>query len=170
MRTLAFIFSVRESVSKPRIFAFFEALRHAPPPPELAGRQVKVGAAGFCWGGRYTALLVGEAAVVADTKQPLVDCGFTAHPSLLAVPAEVEAVRRPLSLANGDNDVYMRRKKLEVVKGILESRGDIHEVVVIPGAKHGFAVRGDPRDPKQAEFGMMAEDQAVNWFRRQFTS
>jgi hypothetical protein len=44
----------------------------------------------------------------------------------------------------------------------------IHEAVVYPGAKHGFAVRGDLGDPLQRERGEKSEEQAVVWFRRHF--
>ena len=147
---------IREPTVRPRIEGFLRAARAALP----AGQ--KLGVAGFCWGGRYTALACGGDA-------PLVDFGFTAHPSLLGVPAEVEAVAAPLSLANGDDDEWMRAPDLARVRAILEAetKGGIHEVVVYEGATHGFAVRGDPKDPRQAEFGLRAEDQAVRWFQKQ---
>jgi dienelactone hydrolase len=50
-------------------------------------------------------------------------------------------------------------------EGVLGPR---YEVVVYPGAKHGFAVRGDRADPMQREKGEQSEDQAVKWFRRWF--
>jgi dienelactone hydrolase len=55
------------------------------------------------------------------------------------------------------------------MKEILEvkKKGD-HEVVVMPGAKHGFAVRVDPKDEVQLEFAERAEVQAVEWFSRWF--
>lgn len=36
----------------------------------------------------------------------------------------------------------------------------------IEGAKHGFAVRVDPGDEKENKRGMMAEDDAFNFFSK----
>jgi len=55
------------------------------------------------------------------------------------------------------------------MKEILEvkKKGD-HEVNIIPGAKHGFAVRTHPDDKHQMECADKAEKQAVEWFGRWF--
>lgn len=131
-----------------------------------------------------------------DGGQPLIDCAFAAHPSLLTFPTHIEGVVQPLSVANGDDDQYMRRDKMEVLMGILEGKNEAdvgagvgpgvegggdagvgggeggsdprYEVVVYPNAKHGFAVRGDKADPMQRERGEKSEDQAVRWFKRWF--
>jgi dienelactone hydrolase len=157
---LSFSYHCREAVVKPRIDSFFRSLRGA--------SSLKIGVAGFCFGGRYTILLCGTAFPPKDDGTPLVDCGFTAHPSLVAVPGDVVAVCRPLSVANGDDDLWLGRSKMQTLQKILEEKHAGHEVVVLEGAVHGFAVRGDPRDPRQAELGLQAEDQAVAWFRSQF--
>lgn len=84
------------------------------------------------------------------------------------MPSDVLAVRLPLSVANGPDDMMMGREKMVQLTKILETKEDAaHEVVVYEGAKHGFANRGDPNDPKQAEMGLLAEDQAVRWFKKQ---
>ena len=160
MHLMPFGISARHGVALPRIKKFFKALRDDPPAPDL-----RIGVAGFCWGGRYVVLLCGKEGAGADT--PLVDAGFTAHPALVSIPHDIEAVQRPLSIANGENDEWMGKDKFAVLKSVLASKGDIHEVVVYDGAKHGFAVRGDPNDPRQAEMVLRAEDQAVKWFRKQ---
>jgi dienelactone hydrolase len=167
-----FVFFCRQSVSKPRVFDFFKALRTS---SETA--NMKIGAAGFCWGGKYTVLLaqdmpssrVHRQGTEAGQLQRLIDCGFTAHPSLLDVPEDIDGVTVPLSIAVGDVDMAMKADLVYKAKEILEKKkaGD-HEVVVFPGAKHGFAIRGDPSDPKQKEFGDQAEVQAVSWFSRWF--
>lgn len=150
---------IRPGRCRPRIWGFFKALRDSPPHEPLAG-HLKVGVAGFCWGGLFCIQLCGE--------PNLVTCGFTAHPSLLTVPRDIEAVQRPLSVGNGENDEWMGRKRMDKLKEILEAKEDM-EVVVYDGAQHGFAVRGDPHDPRQAELGMLAEDQAVAWYRKHLT-
>ena len=68
----------------------------------------------------------------------------------------------------GDVDIVFSMAQVETTKEILKKKGDMHEVVVIPGAKHGFAVRGAPDDEKAVEQGMQAEEQAVAWFEKWF--
>lgn len=44
------------------------------------------------------------------------------------------------------------------------------DVKIIEGARHGFAVRGDPKDEDELKYAQMAEDQAVAWFERWLVS
>lgn len=182
---------------------FLRALRDSPPPEviprppsatatagdaqaptEGAKSSIKIGVAGFCWGGRYAILLAGPAGSGASSGgEKLVDCVFAAHPSLVSVPQDVRAVTGtvPVSIANGPDDEWMGRKKMDELRrllleepkvagqGALAGGESVHEVVVYEGARHGFAIRGDPNDPRQAEMGMQAEDQAVAWFRKHLT-
>ena len=168
---LTFLYHTRQAVTHPRIQAFLTAERTAAP-------AVPLGVAGFCWGGLHAILLTHDVprnsvALGDGTVRPLVDCAFTAHPSLVSVPGDFNGVVRPLSVANGDDDQYMASEKMKTVVGILEGKekeagGGRYQVVVYPGAKHGFAVRGDRADPLQRERGEKSEEQAVGWFRRWF--
>lgn len=130
-----------------------------------AAKGIKIGVAGFCWGGRYAIQLAQAAS--GPFGEALVDVGYTAHPSMVSVPGDLEKVALPLSIANGDDDMMMPRAKMALVKEVLGEKGNC-EIVEYPGAKHGFAVKGDPNDERQADLGMRAEDQAVGWFRRWF--
>ncbi|KAI3542944.1 dienelactone hydrolase [Colletotrichum filicis] len=123
--------------------------------------------AGFCWGGKFTVLL-SQLAAGPFGGERLIDCGFTAHPSFLTLPGDLEKVVLPLSVANGDDDMMMPRARMVEAKSVLGKKGEDFEIVEYVGATHGFAVRGNPNDQRQAEFGMRAEDQAVGWFRRWF--
>ncbi|KAL2017473.1 hypothetical protein VTK56DRAFT_2069 [Thermocarpiscus australiensis] len=162
---LRFLVRNRAAAAHPRVLSFFRALRAA------SGRG-KIAAAGFCWGGLHAVRLTHD---VPDSNgvDPLVDCAFTAHPSLLTIPGDIEAVVRPLSVANGDDDEYMGREKMRRVVAILEGKNraagrEVHETAVYPGAKHGFGVRANPADPVQREAAERSEEQAVRWFRRHF--
>jgi dienelactone hydrolase len=173
------VFFTRRAACKPRIIAFFTALRTSPPPFET--NNLKVGVAGLCWGGMYTFMLAANTPstrVVRHSSQissgkgqvePLIDAAFTAHPSMLSLPKDVDAVELPLSVSVGDVDMQMTREQVILVKEVLEvkKKGD-HEVGVIPGAKHGFAVRLDPKDEFMAECADKAEKQAIGWFDRWF--
>lgn len=63
----------------------------------------------------------------------------------------------------------MKGPQIQQMKEILEvkKKGD-HEVNIIPGAKHGFAVRTHPDDKHEMECADKAERQAVEWFGRWF--
>ncbi|KAJ4416590.1 hypothetical protein N0V85_002221 [Neurospora sp. IMI 360204] len=181
---LLFLYRTRPSVAWPRVRSFISAVRTT---PTADGEPPKVGVAGFCWGGLYAVGLTNTqnpenwATLAGERKVPLIDCAFTAHPSMLKLPRHIHEVQLPLSLANGEDDSFMGREKMKEVMRILEDKNrmsaremeganmpDAHEVVVYPGAKHGFAVRGDREDPLQKERGDQSEDQAVRWFSKWF--
>lgn len=161
------LYHCRASVCKPRIFAFFSSLRPS--------TSLPVGAAGFCWGGKYVALLCQDAEK-SSSGTSLLDCGFTAHPSQLVLPTDVEAVRLPLSISNGSLDFQLKQEGNEVIEEIFarkevelnadEKRGKMFEMNVVEGARHGFAIRGNPGDEDEKRRGQMAEDQAVEFFGR----
>ncbi|KAK3299860.1 Alpha/Beta hydrolase protein [Chaetomium fimeti] len=204
---LLFLFRTRQSVTHPRVLAFLTALRTT---TTTTTTTTKVGVAGFCWGGLHTILLTHDVprnryriATAAqqggnegpgEEERPLIDCGFTAHPSLLSFPAHIERVERPLSVAIGDEDAYVGRENVALMErvlggkneadaeggggagagaggdggepeGVVLGRGPRYEMVMYPGARHGFAVRGNREDPAQREMGEQCEDQAVRWFR-----
>lgn len=169
------LYWIREALCKPRITKFFQDLRSHPPP--FPTERLKIGVAGFCWGGYYTVYLCrdepGTRVTTPGSQEtlPLVDCGFTCHPSFLTVPKDIEGIRVPISVGNGEADQFLGKKNMLILKSILEGKEDQdHEVVIYEGARHGFAVRGDPHDPKQVELGARAEDQAANWWNRQFNA
>ena len=79
-----------------------------------------------------------ESQVNSASLEPLIDCAFTAHPSSIEVPKDVEAITIPTSVAIGENDMAMKAPLIQQMKHILENtKLDEHEVVIIPGAKHG---------------------------------
>ena len=110
-----------------------------------------------------------ESQINSATLEPLLDCAFTAHPSYIDVPRDIEAITIPISVAVGDEDTAMKAPLIQQMKEILEvkKRGD-HEVTIMPGAKHGFAVRTHPDDKHEMECAEKAEVQAIEWFTRWF--
>lgn len=85
------------------------------------------------------------------------------------MPRDIEAVNLPLSVAIGDEDMYMKGPVILQMKNILEEKEGGHEVNIMKGARHGFAIRTDPEDELQMEYAAKAEDQALAWFGRWFT-
>jgi len=159
--------------SKPRVFAFFQALRTSPPP--FPTENLKIGAAGFCWGGKYAVLLAHDTPssriprTSEGTPASLIDCAYTAHPSMLVLPDDIDAVTLPLSVAVGDDDMVLKGPLALQTKDILEKKAaeaGEHEVVIIPGATHNFAIRPNPKDQLQMECAEKAELQAIAWFEK----
>ncbi|KAI9730832.1 MAG: hypothetical protein M1834_005550 [Cirrosporium novae-zelandiae] len=145
----------------PRVTKFFEDIRCN----EAA--ELPLGATGFCFGGKHTIVLAhGD---TASNGKPLVDAAFTAHPSHLELPGDIEKVTKPVSIAIGDKDAVLSMKGVEQIKEIFGRLEAVStEVVVFPGAEHGFSVRGDETDEKVKQRAIEATEQAVNWFHTQF--
>lgn len=147
-----FLIKNRPGVITPKVTAFFKSVHEAPETKDL-----KVGAAGYCWGGKYTTLL-------AHGPEPLITAGFTAHPSNLTMPSDIENVVAPLCISVGDVDMAMKVELVNQAKEILEKKEGGHEVHILPGAKHGFAIRANPDEPRQVECRDLAEAQALEFF------
>lgn len=160
---IPFIYYNRFGISHPRVVTFMQALR------ANEAASLPVGVAGFCWGGKHVTLLCSDTAKTSEGKS-LISCGFTAHPSALDIPTDIEAVKLPLSIAIGDVDFGLAIGMVQEAKSILEKDAEKHEVVIIPGAKHGFAVRGNPGNEEEVKQGIRAEDQAVAWYEKWFAA
>lgn len=159
--TIPFFWYNAPKSSFPRVKKFMTALRESEDPFE---KGKPVGAAGFCWGGKHITLLAGKDSVTG-TGKPLVDAVFTGHPSLLSLPADIENLAKPYSVAIGDRDTVLNMKGVEQVKGILAKKDIPSEVKVYEGAGHGFCVRADPQGIKTMEHSLTSEEQAVKWFQ-----
>lgn len=159
----------------PKVQSFVQALRTSEPP--FPTDNLKIGVAGFCWGGKHAFLLaqdeestrVQRHASQARSSQPeaLIDCAFTAHPSYLEVPKDIDPVRVPMSVAVGDKDQVLKGPLALQMKQILDAKADVgHQVTILPDAKHGFALRTHPDDKHEMECAAKAEEQALEWFKR----
>ena len=157
-----FLYSQRQSITKPRIFNFFATLRESTTLP--------IGVAGFCWGGKFVVLLCADVEKTSSGKS-LIDAGYTAHPSQLVIPIDIDNVKLPLCISNGTLDIQLKPEGMETIKGIFKEKEKElgtgkFEMNVIEGARHGFAIRGNPGDEEEKKRGQLAEDQAVEFFKR----
>ncbi|KAF3492409.1 Dienelactone hydrolase [Arthroderma uncinatum] len=69
----------------PVVNAFFKGVR------DNEGAELPVYAAGFCWGGKHTVNLA-SGVETSTSGKPLIDAGFTGHPSRQAAEAEDQAL------------------------------------------------------------------------------
>ncbi|CAK4014551.1 hypothetical protein DOTSEDRAFT_47898 [Lecanosticta acicola] len=159
----------REGVARPLIENFISHVRSLP------GTQ-KVGALGFCWGGRY-AILAAQAPFSGVAGRG-VDAAFACHPSLVAIPGDFEPVVAPLGLAVGDQDSLLSKEQDEQIAEVFEKKakgeqgdrmvGGIggFEMKIYEGQVHGFALRGDWSSARDQRAMDDAEQQGIAWFNR----
>lgn len=74
-------------------------------------------------------------------------CGFTAHPSMLTFPQDIEKIKLPYSCAASEFDGQMSPENAKQTEEILKAKtaktkdsGIEHEFVMYKGVHHGFAV------------------------------
>jgi len=144
----------REAVSEPIIGGFVNAVRQIP------GTN-SVGAIGFCWGGRYAILQAHDHSGVGG-----VDAAYACHPSLLSIPADIEPVTKPLSLAVGDKDSLLDMKSVEQIRDTLTKKGTPFQLEVYKDQVHGFALRSDWSSDADKKAMDDAEKQGIEWFKK----
>jgi dienelactone hydrolase len=143
------LFKHTESVTKPLVDSFIDHLRTQP-------GVGKIGAIGFCYGGRYAIL-------AAHDK---VDAAVACHPSLVSIPADFDPVSKPLSLAVGTKDSLLDEASNDQIKEILDKKSVPTEVVKYQDQIHGFALRSDWSSDKDKKAMDDAEKQGVAWFNK----
>jgi dienelactone hydrolase len=119
------------SATLPKVKKFMDDFRCS------EGASLPVGAVGFCWGGyMVTHLAHGD---LAKNGKPLVDAVFTAHPSALAIPADIEKVKQPYSVSIGDKDFALKVDGIKKMQEVLEGKKDVEsEVVMWVSCPHRF--------------------------------
>ncbi|KAJ6009626.1 hypothetical protein N7499_004977 [Penicillium canescens] len=154
-------FVLRNSPEKryPGILKFMDRLRCD------QEQTTKVGVVGFCWGG-YSATHLAHGGLASNGKT-LIDAAFTAHPSELNLPDDISKIKLPWSMIVGDVDFALPVHGIQQAAEILDRKKEVpSEVVVIPNARHGFAVRGNLDNKAEVEMADQAEDQMVSWFAK----
>jgi dienelactone hydrolase len=136
-----------EASVKPLITSFVSAVR------SVQGTG-KVGAIGFCWGGRY--------AILASHGE--VDAAVACHPALLAIPGDFEGITKPLSLAVGGEDSLLDSKSVGSIQDLFGGLKSDHELRIYEGQVHGFAIRSDWSDENDKKAMDEAEAQGRDWF------
>jgi dienelactone hydrolase len=120
----------------------------------------KLGTIGYCWGGRHSLLIAGG-------EQPAgVDAAVMCHPSLVAVPADIEHVDRPTLWVFADDDRLYTEAMITQTREILEKHGQSFSMHHFPGTQHGFAARGNENDEVARKARDDAFDLAVEFFKK----
>ncbi|OAA59900.1 stomatin family protein [Niveomyces insectorum RCEF 264] len=165
-----FLYHNRIGKSYPRVEAFFRALR------TVEGPATRIGAAGFCWGGKHALLMSHGVAVGGDgdTKtQALIDAAFVGHPSFVALPADVEpaTVTVPVAFAIGSLDPTLSAAQVAEIQAAVTKQPDAArgEVRIYDGCGHGFCVRADSSLNDVSKQAAAAEDQCIAWFNKHFS-
>lgn len=161
MDIVPFVYHCRIGATSAGVRGFFEQLR------KDEGATQSIGAAGFCWGGKHVVQL---AAGLEKDGKPLLDAGFTAHPSFLSIPGDLEKLKRPVSFALAAKDAQISPDQGAQIKKIVEAlpapaTGESH---IFAKTGHGFAVRADMNETDVAAQAAKAEDQAIAWFKKHF--
>jgi dienelactone hydrolase len=134
---------------------------------ENEGSELPIYAAGFCWGGKHVVNL-GFGGDVASNGKPLINAGFTGHPSFLEIPSEIEKINIPISFALGDADLVVKAPQIKLIQQVFENeaKADKGEVQIYEGAGHGFCVRADLFLKDANKHAEESEKQALAWFER----
>lgn len=121
----------------------------------------RVGATGYCYGGRYAFRAAGT--LGNTTSFDPVDAVFAAHPSLLS-DDEITAANAPASVAAAETDTMMSVARRAEITALLQSSGNEYSFAVYGGTSHGFGVRANVTDPRQKFAKEEAFLQAARWF------
>ena len=123
----------------------------------LKSQYKRLGVAGYCWGG-WGAFHLGAKGV------DLVDCISVAHPAFL-VKDESDAIGVPVQLNIPENDEFVTNEFKEFLLQSLPKTGVAWMYQHYPGMEHGFATRGNGKEPAEARAMILAKDITVTWFR-----
>lgn len=139
-----------DAVSRPLISSFISKVRQIP-------GTGKVGAIGFCWGGRHAILAAhGE-----------VDAAYSCHPSLVTIPEDFEPISVPLSFAVGDADSLLSNDVVDKIQDVMAKTAKAPwELKIYKDQIHGFAVRSDWSSDVDKKAMDDCEKQGVEWFNK----
>lgn len=91
-------------------------------------------------------LSVQLAAEAPSDSKALVGVCFAAHQLGLSYPKDIEGIRKPFSVALGDEDPLTTLEQARETEAVLRKNQVEQDVMIYEGAGHGFSVRIDRTD------------------------
>lgn len=136
-------------VTRPIVDGFLKSLR------ERIGSKAFVGVVGYCFGAKYS--------IQQIAADGYANAAAVAHPSFVTIE-EVEQIKKPLLISAAETDPIFTtelRHKTEATLANIKAR---YQIDLFCGTVHGYAVRGDPKDPvvRYAMSKTIADQ--VQWF------
>ncbi|KAI5474896.1 alpha/beta-hydrolase [Pseudohyphozyma bogoriensis] len=120
----------------------------------------KFAATGYCFGARY---------VVDLALDGQIHAGAVAHPSLIKIPADLEALKAvgsfPLLWNTAEKDHAFGKDACEAADNVFAGE-PFYKRNFYLGCEHGFAVRGDMSDPVLRHGKEDAFNETVEWFKK----
>lgn len=119
---------------------------------------------GYCWGGRI--------AVNLAQKDDLIDVYTSAHPGGLSLPKDIEGLKKPGCFILPEKDFEIKEKQVALIREILKRKDEesktSHPSLVkdYPNMVHGFAVRGNEKDPEVKKARQDAFQTSLDYFKK----
>ncbi|KAL2919161.1 hypothetical protein HK105_201436 [Polyrhizophydium stewartii] len=142
----------KDSVTVPLLDAVFKDLR------ENHGVK-RIGAIGYCWGGRY---------VVLAAAKGLTDVFVPTHPSGINLDKDIPLTfDKPGLFCMAEKDFTFGPDVAAKAKAMYAAApgGSKAEFILYPGTEHGFAVRGDMMDDVARKAALKAVTDQVAFFK-----
>ncbi|KAK1221903.1 hypothetical protein PQX77_015283 [Marasmius sp. AFHP31] len=122
----------------------------------------RIGATGYCFGGRYTTTL-------SQTNE--IEVGVMAHPSSLIVPDDFNIIVAnssvPIEIHNAELDTSFTPALAKTTDGVMEGYEPGYQRFQYAGVGHGFAVRpANASDPVQIQAMQTARERTVEFFNK----
>lgn len=115
----------------------------------------KIGAAGFCWGGKV---------VVNLTKHACIQAAVLLHPSLVTFD-DIQEVKVPISILGAEIDEHCPPELLKQFEEVLDSKSEVDSFVkIFPGVAHGWSVRYKDEDETAVKSAEEAHRDLLDWF------
>ncbi|KAF9270764.1 alpha/beta-hydrolase [Marasmius fiardii PR-910] len=120
----------------------------------------KIGATGYCFGGRYSTIL-------SQTNE--IKVAAMAHPSSLTIPDDFEIIVAnstvPVEIHSADLDTGFTPALGQVTDGVMAGYKPGYKRFAYAGVGHGFAVRpANASDPVQVKAMQLALARTIDWF------
>ncbi|KNA15116.1 hypothetical protein SOVF_101180 [Spinacia oleracea] len=118
----------------------------------------KIGAAGFCWGGKV--------AVQLAQGDQYVQATVLLHPSNITVD-DIKGVKVPIAILEAELDHAASPALMKQFKEALNAKPQVDGYVkIFPGVAHGWTLRYNPEDKAAVKSAEEAHQDMLTWFQK----